>query len=110
MGCRAACKVSYYNRIPRGGRTETWPPLIGGAINCSARITRHSERAAPATIADQLAPERKQGIMIVQKSSSGRLLPITRLRPGIPIPNQHVEPLRPSAVRGTHADLGTSIP
>ena len=28
------------------------------------------------------------------------------MRPGIPIPNQHVEPLRSSAVRGTHADLG----
>src|ERR1039457_6929506 len=31
MGCRAACKVSYYHRIPRGGRSETWPPLIGGS-------------------------------------------------------------------------------
>jgi hypothetical protein len=31
MGYRAACKVSYYSRIPRGGRTETWPTLIGGS-------------------------------------------------------------------------------
>ena len=32
MGCRAACKVSYYNRIPRGGRSETWPRVCDAEV------------------------------------------------------------------------------
>ena len=65
MGCRAACKVSYYHRIPRGDRTETWPRLIGGSRRRDKllRITRHSDIGLNSSTGD----------VVGQKSLSGKL-------------------------------------
>src|ERR1017187_4410746 len=59
--------------------------IADSAFGCpSVPESRHSERATPAAIALQLAPERKRGIMIGQKSSSGRLGSVCRQDNGPP--------------------------
>jgi hypothetical protein len=61
---------------------DSWREIpIAPVAASSGRMTRHSERAALAAIAHQLARERKQGILIVHMSSSGKPVFLAIKRP-----------------------------